>query len=125
MTALGLSSRGNALPRFLDSKAMTSGGAQLRSKLAQPIKFEWGTGGAEQPPTVIHGFDVTLLIDICREIIEAERHLAPNQKEVARQAHVILGASARSGIRNLVYALAGYSPTTQEVIDAFKLYVRY
>ena len=30
----------------------------------------------------------------------------------------------RSTIRNLVYALAGYNPTAQEVITAFKLYVQ-
>jgi hypothetical protein len=34
-----------------------------------------------------------------------------------------VGASARLGIRDLVYALAGYNPTTEKVIAAFKLYV--
>ena len=48
--ALGLSRRGNAFPRFLTSKAMaTSVGAQLSAKIAQPLKFQWGSGGAEQP----------------------------------------------------------------------------
>jgi hypothetical protein len=40
------------------------------------------------------------------------------------QADVIIGASAKLGIRDLVYALAGYSPTTDEVIAAFKLFVQ-
>src|SRR5215471_19176617 len=40
------------------------------------------------------------------------------------QADIIIGASAKLGIRDLVYALAGYSPTTDEVIAAFKLYVQ-
>ena len=40
------------------------------------------------------------------------------------QAQTIVSASANSGIRNLVYALAGYSPSTEEVIAAFKHYVR-
>lgn len=40
------------------------------------------------------------------------------------QAHIILSASAKAGIRGLVYALAGYNPTTEEVIEAFNLYVQ-
>ena len=40
------------------------------------------------------------------------------------QAQIIIGASAKSGIRGLVYSLAGYSPSADEVIAAFKLYVQ-
>jgi len=32
-------------------------GAELRQKIEQPLKFQWGGGGAEQPQTIIHGFD--------------------------------------------------------------------
>ena len=61
--ALGLSSRGNAFPRFLESKAMTETiGAQLREKLDQPLKFQWSSGGA-QPSVEVHGFDATLLVE--------------------------------------------------------------
>jgi P63C domain len=35
-----------------------------------------------------------------------------------------VGASAKAGIKGLAYALAGYNPSAQEVIDAFKLYVQ-
>src|SRR5450755_517807 len=71
--ALGLSSRGNAFPRFLANRAMSEiAGAGLREKIENPLKFQWGTGGAEQPPAIIHGFDVALLIDICNAIIAAE-----------------------------------------------------
>ena len=46
--ALGLSSRGNAFPRFLASKAMESVvGAQLREKIEQPLRFQWSSGGAQ------------------------------------------------------------------------------
>jgi hypothetical protein len=37
---------------------------------------------------------------------------------------VILGASAKAGIKGLVYALTGYDATREEVVTAFKLYVR-
>lgn len=126
--ALGLSSTGgNKLRTFLATKTMSSlGGPELHQKLAQPLKFQWGTGGPELPPTIIHGFDVTLLIDLCRIIVQAESagDFSKRNARVAAQAHVILNASAKAGIKGLVYALAGYNPTAQEVIAAFKLYVQ-
>jgi D-alanyl-D-alanine carboxypeptidase len=59
-------------------------------------------------------------------IIEAESEgtLPPHYQKVARQAHIIVGASAKSGIQRLVYRLAGYHPTAEEVITAFKIYVQ-
>jgi hypothetical protein len=125
--ALGLSTRGNAFPRFLATQSIADvAGAELRAKLENPLKFQWGTGGAEQPPATIHGFDVTLLIDLCNAIIaaEAKESLSKRYNRIARQAHIIVGASAKSGIQGLVYRLAGYNPTAEEVIAAFKLYVQ-
>lgn len=121
---LGLSSRGNAFPRFLSSKAMTETlGAELLEKLSKPVKFQGEGGGAGQ---LIHGFDVTLLIDVCRCILDADLKglLATNQKPVAKQASIIIGASAKAGIQGLVYALSGFDRTKEEVIAAFKLYVQ-
>ncbi len=43
---------------------------------------------------------------------------------MTEQAQIIVSASAKNGIRQLVYALAGYNPTAEEVITAFKLYVQ-
>lgn len=125
--ALGLAPRGNALPRFLSSQVMIdSVGAELRAKLENPLKFQWGGGGAEMPPGVIHGFDATILIDICKSIIDAESNgkLRERHTNIAKQAHIIVGASAKAGIKGLVYALAGYNPAAEEVIAAFKLYVQ-
>lgn len=124
---LGLSARGNAFPQFLATQAMSEAvGAELRAKIENPLKFQWGTGGAEQPPATIHGFDAALLIDVCKAIIHTEikRALPPRYARVAAQAHIIVGASAKQGIRDLVYSLAGYNPTTEEIIAAFKLYVQ-
>ena len=124
--ALGLSSRGNAFPRFLASKAMESVvGAQLREKIEQPLRFQWSSGGA-QPSVIVNGFDATLLVDVCKAIVaaEAKGKLNRQQAHVAKQAHLILGASAKAGIKGLVYALSGYDVTKEEVIAAFKFYVR-
>jgi hypothetical protein len=126
--ALGLSPRGNAFPRFLASKGMASSlGAQLARKLAQPIKFQWGGGGAQGiASSTIHGFDVTLLIDVCKAIVKAEEEgkLNVQQKHIAKQAHIIINASAKAGIKGLVYALAGYDATREEIITSFKMYVQ-
>jgi hypothetical protein len=71
-------------------------GAELRAKFENPLKFQWGTGGAEAPPSVVHGFDVTLLIDLSNAIIAAEAAgtLPPQYARIARQSHIIVGASA-------------------------------
>jgi len=126
--ALGLSDTGgNKLKDFLSTKYMAPlVGPELSLKLSQPLKFQWGIGGQELPPTTIHGLDATTLIDVCAFILEAERNGAKGKRfeRVAEQAKVILSASAKSGIKGLVYALAGYSPTAEEVITAFKMYVQ-
>lgn len=125
--ALGLSPRGNALPRFLGSRVMASAvGAELRQKIDNPLKFQWGNTGAESSSMTIHGFDATLLIDLCNAIMaaEADNKLSSRYRNIANQAHIILGASGKLGITRLVYALAGYNPTAEEVIAAFKIYVQ-
>jgi hypothetical protein len=125
--ALGLSSRGNAFPRFLASKAMEGFvSAPLRQKIEQPLRFQWASGGA-QPSVIVNGFDATLLVDVCKAIVaaDAKGKLNRQQTHVAKQAHVILGASAKAGIKGLVYALAGYDATKEEVIGELKFYVRY
>ena len=125
-SALGLKgSSGEAFPRFMANKLMVeAAGPEIRDKIAQPIKFEWATPGPGKPPGDIYGYDVTLLIEVCQAIVKAEDRLGSRYDDRIKQAHVILAASAKSGIKGLVYALAGYSPATQEVIDAFKLYVQ-
>lgn len=125
--AIGLSARGNALPRFLASQAMSEFvSAELSQKFQNPLRFQWGTGGAEQPPADINGYDATHLIDLCQAILKANQagRLKSQQDEVAKQAAIVVSASAKSGIKGLVYALAGYSPTANEVIEAFKRYVQ-
>lgn len=123
--ALGLDGSGAALQRFLTTKAMAdAAGAEILQKFENPIKFQWGTGGADSPPpSVVFGFDATLIIDVCNAIIAADHAGKLRRPRVAQQARIILTASAKSGIQRLVYDLAGYSPTAEEAINAFKLYV--
>jgi P63C domain len=100
-------------------------GQALREKLENPLIFQSpSAGGNSPPPTKVNGYDVSILIDICRAVVAAEESGAPINPAVVRQAHTIVGASAKVGIKHLVYALAGYNPTAEEVIAAFKLYVQ-
>lgn len=122
--ALGLAPSGSTLKTLMATKAlMQAGGSEILKKLDNPVKFQWGTGGSESPPpSVVYGFESDLLIDVCTSVIEAER-FGLRRPGVARQARIILTASAKSGIQRLVYDLAGYSPTAEEAINAFKLYI--
>ena len=98
-------------------------GEELIEKLQNPLIFQPLGMGAN---VASHGYDVTILIDVCKAIIQAESEgkLSANQANRARHAHIIVGASAKAGIKGLVYALAGYTPSASEVIAAFKLYVQ-
>ncbi|MFY9924129.1 MAG: hypothetical protein WAK51_06610, partial [Opitutaceae bacterium] len=106
--ALGFSASGGMrFPRFLASEAMSSlVGPELGDKLSQPIKFQWGSGGPDGPPRTINGFDVTMLIDLCRLIVQAnaEGRFGSRHQRAVVQAQVILAASAKAGIKGLVYA---------------------
>lgn len=101
-------------------------GPELRSKIENPLIFQGLSAGPGVPPPRVNGLDVTILIDVCKAVIQAESDgvLTPAQANVAKQAHIILGASAKAGIKGLVYALTGYRPEVEEVIQAFKVYVQ-
>lgn len=125
--AIGLSKGGSRLPTFIKGKNIAPYiGRELRAKLEKPLIFQGQPLGANIGPQTIYGYDVTILIDICKAILaaEADDKLLARQKKIAGQAHVIVNASAKAGIKGLVYALAGYDATKEEVIAAFKMYVQ-
>lgn len=127
--ALGFSSQGGGrFPRFISGKTIAPYiGLQLREKLENPLIFQ-GPPAVSGSPIIdkINGFDVTLLIDVCRAITaaEADGKLLKSQEEIAKQAHIIINASAKAGIQGLVYALSGYDATKEEVVAAFKMFVQ-
>lgn len=124
--ALGLGEGGSRLPRFVSGKTISAYvGPELREKLENPLIFQ-GLSAGQSPPGQLNGYNVTILIDICKVIVAAEGDgkLLPSQLNIAKQAHVILNASAKAGITGLVYALSGYDVTREEVVAAFKFFVR-
>lgn len=66
-----------------------------------------------------------ILIDLCNAVLKADQDgaLHLKQKLIAKQASIIVGASAKLGLQRLVYALSGYDATREETIRAFKVYV--
>ena len=125
--SLGLSARGNAFPRFLTSQGMSGAlGAELEEKIKNPLKFQWVSPGAQQTGgvTTVYGYDATILIDVCEAILKADAEGKLRNEKIAKQAAIIIGASAKSGIQGLVYKLAGYDATKEEVIAAFKRFVQ-
>jgi hypothetical protein len=125
---LGLAAKSTAFPRFWKSDAMKPFAApELTEKLLQPIEFKWSSEASpDKLFNNVHGYDVTILIDVCNTIIKAAEagSLKSRQKPIVKQARAILSASAKSGIQNLVYKLAGYDATREEVVSAFKMFVR-
>lgn len=123
--ALGFSDGGGGrLMRFLSGvKIAPYVGLEVRQKLENPLIFQsLGAGSAKT-----YGYDVTLLTELCRLIVKAAAEGATHPTRhaaVVKQANIILGASANAGITGLVYALAGYKPETEEVIQAFKAFVQ-
>lgn len=124
--ALGLGNSGSRLPMFVKSKRMGPYvGRELREKLENPLIFQApAAGGNSPPPSKVNGYDVTILIDLCKAVVATESDGKLVNPAVVKQAHIILSASAKAGIRDLVYALAGYDATREEIIEAFKFYVR-
>lgn len=125
--ALGLDDSGRALPRFVEGKKVSVAlGAEILEKLSNPLIFKGDVPGVKAPPIgSVHGYDVSLLIDICKALVTAASRgeLLKSQAKIVAQAQIILSASAKAGIQGLVYALAGYDRTKEEVIAAYKMYV--
>ena len=124
--AIGLSPSGSRLKVFASSKTMADYiGRDLMGKIQNPMVFQPFKAGAGS--TKANGYDATVLIDLCKAILDAKadgKLTSSRYNKMIEQAQIILGASAKSGIKQLVYALVGYSPTTDEVIAAFKHYVQ-
>jgi hypothetical protein len=127
--AIGFSKRGDRLVGFINSQNMAQYiGRELRAKIENPIIVQRvGSAAGSAVGEETHGYNATILIDICTAILDAQKDgklSSPRYEKMVAQAQIILGASAKSGIQSLVYALSGYNPTAQEVIDAFKSYIQ-
>ncbi len=128
--ALGIaSSSGTALKSLISTKAISdsSVGVEIKRNASNPLIFNDLTVGGKPPqPRPVYGYNVSLLIDICNALVEAhdQGRLLTSQIRLAENARILLAASAKSGIQNLVYRIAGYDASKEEVIAAFKAFVQ-
>jgi hypothetical protein len=115
---------GNDFVRFAGRQNISKYlGVEAASKISQPIEFKSLSRGAVE---YVKGYSADVLIDVCNAVLNADAagELKKNQANFAKQARILLNASAKSGITNLVYALSGFRPTEQAVIDAFRAFVQ-
>ena len=67
---------GSRLPSFINgARVAPYVGRELREKLDNPLVFQQLAPGANVPAPTAHGYDVTLLIDLCKAIIQAESEI--------------------------------------------------
>lgn len=123
---LGLGEGGSRLPSFVFNKTMSEYlGQDLAEKIRNPVIFQIvGAGKSGSSTTKANGYEAAVLVDICKAVLNAKADGKVINPAVVAQAGIIMGASAKAGIQGLVYALAGYRPEVEEVIQAFKAFVQ-
>lgn len=122
---LGIGDLARDIDRLLESPYMREfGDPELRAKMGKAYNFQYS--GQSKNISNAHGYDITTIVDIGKALIDARNAgaLPESRAESAETAQKIINASAKSGIRGLAYAVAGYEPEAQEVIEAFKIHVQ-
>lgn len=122
--ALGMKSEGgNVFLRTMNRKGLGSViPEELRNKIDNPLIFKPLTGDPA------HGYEATVLIEICDAIWEAGKQgkLSPTQSFLAVQAEIILRSAAKIGIIALVDEATGFVKDQQkeEYRNLFKEFLR-
>lgn len=122
---LGIGDVGKTIDELLKTQYMSEfSDRELRAKIENPLVFQYS--GPSKNINNAHGFDITVIVDIGKALIDAKNAgvLPASRMHSAESAQKLINASAKSGIKGVGYALAGYRPEVQEVIDAFKAFVR-
>lgn len=101
---------GTWLKKFIGSSDLSnrfrSGENSIYDKINNPIVFKRIGAGGSQSKT--YGYDVTLLIDICSVILDANRSGEFDNEIIVRNADSIIRAVAKVGIIALVDEATGY-----------------
>ncbi|WP_321437240.1 P63C domain-containing protein [uncultured Bacteroides sp.] len=124
-SALGASpnSSGTWLSKFVNSKAIVMClHPETLDKLNNPIKFERPSSSGSQSNT--YGYEVTLLIDLCNAIIDADRsrELSINETYV-KNANIIIRSVAKVGIVALVDEVTGYNKDKNRAKDELQQFL--
>lgn len=88
------------------SSYLCAGDNSISERLSNPVKFRRNDAGGSQSTT--NGYEVTLLVDICSAIIDANRAGVFNNDTIVRNADIIIRSVAKVGIIALVDEATGY-----------------
>lgn len=122
--SLGMKSEGgNVFLRAMNSKGLGSIiPEELWKKLNNPIVFKTINGDQA------HGYEGSVLIEICDAIWEANRlkKLGPHQGALAKQAEIILRSAAKVGIAALIDEATGFTKDKwrDEYRELFREFIR-
>ena len=98
---------GTWLSRFVNKSDVTPFfKTGIIEQINSPIKFKRPTAGGSQ--SITYGYDVTILIDICDAILEANKTGTLNDGLLAINAEIIMRSVAKVGIIALVDEVTGY-----------------
>jgi len=94
---------------------------ELSARITHPIKFQPPQGG-----TAAHGYEATIIADICDAILEARRtgRLNSQQQHVAERCEILVRGFSRVGIIALVDEATGYQEfrardALSKILEAF------
>ncbi|HHR6050833.1 TPA: P63C domain-containing protein [Providencia alcalifaciens] len=129
---LGIGEHGRDIDRLLKTNYMAEFvDPELLMKIEKPLIFQWRSTVPKNENEgaffdTAHGYDITLIGDVATALIKADMAgaLPESRKKSAALAQQLVTASMKLGLKGLGYAIAGYRPEVQEVIDAFKAFVR-
>lgn len=96
---------GDRIAKFLATKSIKPfADRYLKDVIISPIKFKTPSG------TMAHGYEATVLADICDIVLEARKSgaLHYQQEHIARQCEILVRGFARVGIIALVDEATGY-----------------
>ena len=88
------------------SSYLCAGDNSISERLSNPIKFKRNNAGGSQ--STANGYEVTLLVDICSAIIDANRAGVFDNDVIVRNADIIIRSVAKVGIIALVDEATGY-----------------
>lgn len=117
---------GSWLNRFITegqlSEMFSAGEHSISEKISNPIKFRRNNAGGSQSDT--NGYDVTLLIDICSVIIDANRAGNFDDEIIVRNADIIIRSVAKVGIIALVDEVTGYNKAKERAKDELQQFLK-
>lgn len=126
-TALGSkNTSGQWLQRFITKSSLTpifsSYDNNVIERINNPIKFVRNTAGGAQLET--HGYEGTLLIDICSAILDANRLGLYYDEEIIKHADVIIRSVAKVGIIALIDEATGYAQAKEKAKDELQKFLK-